>query len=500
MIALRPYQTNVIAEFHRTTARFKRVILVAPTGAGKTVIGAEIIKDYVARHRTVLVLAHRREIVNQTRAKLREAGVWCGVIMAGADRLEAMPGAPVQVASVQTLDARAMRGNRLELPPADLVVVDECHHATARTWRAILDAYPDATVLGLTATPCRADGKGLGAIFETMIECPGVGDLIELGFLVKPRVYAPAAPDLDGVATRQGDYVMAQLETAMDKDELVADIVTTWLKYGERRPTVCFATGVGHSVHIRDRFVEAGARCEHIDGGTPNDERDEALDALAEGRIEVLTNCMVLTEGWDLPVTACCILARPTKQLGLYRQMVGRVLRPAPGKTDAVVLDHAGACFRHGLPEDPIVWQLSEDRTARNAAHEGRTGDHFGAPKFLECSQCGAVREGGKPCFTCGFLPVRRPDIVIPREGDLALVEGRKPGVVPQDKPLWHASLAAIAIENGYKPGWIAHKFKEKFGHFPPYGFTPKPVDPTPEIRSWVKSRQIAFAKARDRP
>jgi DNA repair protein RadD len=183
MIQERPYQTNVIAEFMRTTATFNRIILVAPTGSGKTVIGGSIIKEYVARHRLVLVLCHRAEIINQTVAKLRELGLWVGIIWAEAGRLDVQPLAPVQVASIPTLHARAIRTERMQLPDANLIVVDEAHHVRARTWREILDA----TILGLTATPCRGDGRGLGGIFETMIECPQVAELIELKYLVKSR-------------------------------------------------------------------------------------------------------------------------------------------------------------------------------------------------------------------------------------------------------------------------------------------------------------------------
>jgi DNA repair protein RadD len=281
MIEDRPYQIDIIAKFMRTAAEFKRIIIVASTGAGKTVIAAAIIKNYVSRRKQVLVLAHRREIVRQTVKKLRDLGVWCGVIQASAGESE-MPMAPVQVASMQTLWARAMRQGpngktRMELPPADLVVVDECHHATAETWRTILDAYPDAIILGLTATPCRGDGRGLGGIFETMIECPQVAQLIELGHLVKSRVYASSVPDLKGIEVRHGDYVESQLAECMDRQKLVADIVATWHKYGKRRKTVCFATGVAHSLHLRNEFVASGVRAEHIDGSTPKDERDATL-------------------------------------------------------------------------------------------------------------------------------------------------------------------------------------------------------------------------------
>jgi DNA repair protein RadD len=497
MIDDRPYQTNIIAEFHRTTAHFKRIILVAPTGAGKTIIASAIIKEYVRRHKQVLVLCHRREIITQTVDKLRELGIWGGTILAGTN---GMPMAPVQIASIQTLWSRAMRQGpngktRMELPPADLVVVDECHHATAETWRTILDAYPDAIILGLTATPCRGDGRGLGGIFETMIECPQVAQLIDLGHLVKSRVYAPSVPDLKGIEVRHGDYVESQLAECMDKQKLIADIVATWHKYGERRKTVCFATGVAHSLHLRNEFVASGVRAEHIDGSTPKDERDATLARLKSGEIELVTNCMVLTEGWDMPEVGCCILARPTRKMGLFRQMVGRVLRPAPGKPDAIILDHSGAVFRHGLPEDRVDWFLSPDLSARSPDHEARKPETFSGPKLLDCTQCGTLREGNKACPNCGFLPVRKPQLVICEEGDLALVQNRKPGKTEINAPEWHAMLAAIAKERGYKPGWASWKFKEKFGRWPP-SRNVIPIEPTLEVRSWVHSRNIAFAKS----
>jgi superfamily II DNA or RNA helicase len=500
MNELRPYQTDIIAEFHRTTAQFQRIILVAPTGSGKTIVAAAIIKDFVRQHIEVLVLAHRREIIGQTSKKLDDRAISHGIIQAGENE-KLRPLAPVQVASVQTLWSRAMRTDangktRMELPPAKLIVVDECHHATARTWRKILEAYPDAIILGLTATPVRGDGRGLGGIFETIIECPQVAELIEQEYLVRSRVYAPSTPDLTGVRVQAGDYVESQLASRMDRPQLTADIVGSWFKYGERRPTVCFATGVGHSIHLRDEFIKSGVPAEHIDGGTPKDERDATLARLAAGEIDLVTNCMVLTEGWDLPAIGCCILARPTKKMGLFRQMIGRVLRPAPGKTDAIILDHSGAVFKHGLPEDHVDWFLSPDFSAESPDHVAR-GIPGGA-KLLDCSQCGALREGGKACPHCGFLPVRTPQLVVCEEGELALVENRKPGKAELNQHEWHAMLVSIGHEKGYKPGWAAHKFKEKFGYWPPSGSV-IPIDPTPEVRSWVRSRAIAWAKTQEK-
>jgi superfamily II DNA or RNA helicase len=492
---LRDYQTKVIEDFECTIETgTRRVILVAPTGAGKTVIAAAIIQKHAGRG--VLVLAHRREIIVQTSQKLYAHGVAHGVIQAGIPpRLHER----VQVASIQTLYARAIRGERMNLPPADLLIIDECHHAQAKTYKKIIEAYPDAILLGLTATPCRGDGRGLGGIFDAIVECPQVAELIEQGHLVKTKVYAPVQPDLKGVRVHAGDYVETQLADLMDQPKLIGDTVTHWHKYGERRKTVCFAVDVSHSLHIRDEFIKSGVRAEHIDGSTPKDERDAILARLASGEIELVTNCMVLTEGWDMPEVSCCILARPTKKMGLYRQMIGRVLRPAGGKTDAVILDHSGAVFRHGFAEDPVEWTLSPDRRAESPKHTARceTGSKS---RLLECSKCSAIRVAGEPCPHCGFLP-QRPARAVPNgAGDLGLVQGGRAQQVHYDhaaRMQWLGMLTAIAIERGYSPKWPAVNYKEKFGDWPPRGIAVRPIPPSPEWRSWVRSRQIAYAKTR---
>jgi DNA repair protein RadD len=495
MTELRPYQADVVGEYDRTVgAGRKRIMLVAPTGSGKTIVASAIIARAVERHQSVLVLAHRREIIGQTSHKLHDHGIRHGVIQAGMEKL-LRPMESVQVASVQTLWVRAVRSETMPLPPANLLIIDEGHHCPANTYFKIIESYPEAILLGLTATPCRGDGRGLGGIFETLIECPQVAVLIDQGYLVKTRVYAPVDPDLRGVRTQAGDYVENQLADRMDRPKLVGDIVTHWVKYGERRKTVAFACSVGHSIHIRDEFIRAGVRAEHLDGATPKDQRDAILARLASGDTEVVSNCMVLTEGWDMPVVGCCILARPTKKMGLFRQMIGRVLRPADGKPDAIVLDHSGAVFRHGLPEDRVEWTLDPDRRATAPEHQKRQSAR--ESKLIECSQCSTLRVGGKPCPHCGFLPQRPAQYVAHVDGDLGLVKSGRANGVTYDRTHWHAMLAYIAAERGYQRGWIAHKFKEKFGEFPAWGSTPQPIEPTREVLSWVRSRQIAYAKRR---
>ena len=491
------FQVQVVGEvnFERHFGT-KRVIVVAPTGAGKTIVGSAFIRQAVNAYQDVLVLAHRREIIKQTAKKLTEHGIPHGIIQAGVQprALER-----VQVASIQTLHARAVRSNRMELPKADVIILDECHHVAAKSYKSIIAAYPDAVIVGLTATPCRGDGRGLGGIFQKIVEAPQVAELIQLGYLVRPRVYAPINPDLKGVRVQAGDYQDNQLAERMDQSKLIGDIVTHWLKYGERRKTVCFAVNVAHSIHLRDEFLNAGVRAEHIDGTTPKAERDATLARLASGEIELVTNCMVLTEGWDMPEVGCCILARPTCKMGLYRQMIGRVLRPAPDKTDAIILDHSGAVYRHGLPEDQVEWTLEPDRVAESSQHAKRA-QQFGK-SLLECARCGAIREGGKACFHCGYLPpTQAPRNVKVADGELGLVDLNRRAKSDLNDPAmrlrWHRMLAAIAAERGYKSGWIAHQYRAKFGAYPSWGAV-EPITPTQEVRSWVKSRQIAYLRAR---
>ena len=473
---LRPYQADVIARVAlEIAAGRRRILLVAPTGAGKTIVAATLIAQDVAQGRRVLFLAHRRELVQQASAKLYAVGVDHGIVQAG---FPTRPGVKVQVASIPTLHRRAVRSTVMDLPPANLVVVDETHHVRARSYRQILDAYPEAIILGLTATPCRGDGRGLGNVFEVIVECPPVAELIDVGYLVPTKVYAPTRPDLSGVKVERGDYVESQLAQRMDTGQLVGDIVTHWLRLAERRRTVVFASGVGHSVHLRDEFRRAGVVAEHIDSTTPAEERDAILAKLAAGTVEVVSNAMVLTEGWDCPEASCLVLARPTRHHGPYRQMVGRVLRPAPGKTDALVLDHAGAVLEHGFVEEPVIWTLDQDKRAESPAQTSRAQHR--APGLTTCPECSAVRLEGRPCPQCGWRPQPKPQPVAVADGELGQVDHQRQvrgqAATPGEMLACYRGLLWMARERGYKQGWAAHKHKERYGCWPAVRY----ADPAP--------------------
>ena len=497
---LRPDQLDVIARIESSTsAGFRRLLVVGPTGSGKTIVGAALSDKEVACGGHVLVIALRRELIEQTSSKLYDVGVDHGIIQAG---YPTRPGACVQLASVQTLHARAVRNCKISLPPASLVIIDEAHHVPARTYMRLVQAYRNAIILGLTATPCRTDGRGLGNVFQTLIQGPSVAELIRSGHLVPAKIYAPVRPDLSGISIARGDYVESQLAQRMDTAPLVGDIVEHWHRLGYGRPSVVFTVNVAHSVHLRNEFRRSGVLAEHIDGSTPVEERKGILARFTAGSVDIICNCAVLTEGWDRPEASCLIMARPTKSLGLYRQIVGRILRPAPGKTDALILDHAGAVFQHGFPDDDLAWTLDADKKAVNAAHVARQAEPHRCG-LTTCPECHAVRIEGQPCGSCGWHPVRKPKLVEIADGQLGEVSrDRTVHVSPRDKLTFYRELLGILAEKRrrnptIKDIWVVAKFKEKVGHWPPFDWrSAGPLSPSPATRAWVRSRDIAYAKA----
>lgn len=439
---LRDYQQravqNVIAALDR------RPILVAPTGSGKTVMATALVEELGA---STLWLAHRKELIDQAAKRLEAHGLVCGIIMAG---YAPMPLAQVQVASVQTLIRR-------DKPPADLVVIDECHHATADSYQSILDAYPQARVVGLTATPFRLDGHGLGDLFGELIVAAYAHELCENGVLHHPKVWASKSPDLRGVKVIAGDYSIGALAERTNTQVLNADIVATWLKRAAGRRTVAFAVDVAHSKAITEAFREAGIPSEHIDGTTPRDERDAILARLASGETLVVSNCMVLTEGWDLPALECAIIARPTASLNLHLQMIGRVMRAANGKDGAIVLDHAGNHHVHGL----VTRRLNYSLNGEKVGHSEPLG-------LRRCQECGLLFELHEPaCPECGWAPAPeerrrdRPDVH--GAGELAEFDD---SIFEYRRQIWNL-IEAEREAMGYREGWSFYRFSERFNFTP---------------------------------
>jgi len=439
-LRLRDYQQRAVDSV--IAALDRRPILVSPTGSGKTTMATEIVERLGV---PTLWMAHRKELVDQAAERLEAHGLKAGIVMSG---YEPDPGAQVQVASIQTLARR-------DKPPAGLIVVDEAHHCAADSYQNVLAEYPDARLLGLTATPFRLDGRGLGDLFGELVIAAWPDELCDSGVLHKPRVWASKAPDLRGVRVVAGDYSLGALAERSNTAELNADIVETWKKRAAGMRTVAFAVDIDHSLAITKAFLDAGVPAEHLDGSTARSERDAVLDRLRRGQTRVVCNCMVLTEGWDLPALECAVIARPTASLNLHLQMIGRVMRACDGKDGAVVLDHAGNHHVHGLVTRRLNYTLSDEKVG------------FSEPLGLRrCGNCGLLFATAEPrCPECGWVPApakgrqrRRPPIH--GRGELAEFDDTS---FEYRRQVW-IQIEGQRMASGYKPGWSFYRFKDRFG------------------------------------
>lgn len=448
-ITLRDYQNQAVDNVRAALRRGSRApLLVLPTGGGKTIVFCYIAERASLRGKRVLILVHRQELLRQTSEKLDMFGVDHGLIAAG----HSMNAHPVQVASVQTLVRRLDR-----LPPPDLIVIDEAHHAVAGSWAKILRAFPNSQLLGVTATPMRHDGKGLGVqsggFFDSLVEGPTVADLISQGYLSQPVVYAPpSGVDLSGVKTRGGDYERGETAHRMDKPTITGCAIDHYLRVCNGMPAIAFCATVEHAAHVAEQFKDAGIPAESLDGTMTDAVRKHRIQALGKGQIKVLTSCEIISEGTDIPIVGAAILLRPTKSTGLFLQQVGRALRPFEGKSHSVILDHVGNCYRHGLPDDVREWSLDGYRGA------GSEKNKDNGPQIRQCERCYAVYSMGASCCPqCGHVNRKRKSELKQVEGELQQVT---PGMIKKrEKPRWGdlGPLLSEAKKMGL-PGDLAYR------------------------------------------
>lgn len=450
MIALRDYQERGVQDIRDAFRRGRRSIAyVLPTGGGKTVVMSYIAHGAQQKRNRLLILVHRQELVRQTVAALTSMDVQPGII---SPKHFGTPGADVQVAMVQTL----VRRPELPISPA-LIFVDEFHHGVSQSYLEILGRFPAAKIIGLTATPQRLDGKGLGSICEELVLGPSVQELISRGFLAEPIYYAPPSGlNLDGVKRTGGDFNRQQAEERVDRPTITGSAVEHYRKLCPDVPAVAFCTTIRHAEHVRDQFNEAGIPAATIDGNLDDASRADRVAALAEQRIRVLVSVDVISEGFDLPAVTAAILLRPTDSLSLHLQQIGRVLRPKPNGQRAIILDHVGNCRRHGLAEEPRTWTL-----------EGRTGKRKAAAAqqdtLLTCPECSKVHVATPECPGCGFVYPRRERKVAETDGTLAQLTAAailaERARVQKRQEVGRAQtreqLEAIARARGYSPKWV---------------------------------------------
>lgn len=437
MLALRDYQADLVAEARgHIRAGCNAVLIQSPTASGKTVLVAHMLRNAAQRGYRAWFIVHRRELVQQSVETLTDAaGLDVGVVAAGfpGNRHEA-----VQVCSIQTL-----RGRWQQLAKPSLVVWDECHHVAAGSWSEVFTAHPSAAHIGLTATPERLDGVGLGGWFKELVVGPSVAELIDARWLSQFTLYAPPGPDLSSVHIMAGDYNKKELDAVMAGSAVMGDVLTHYRKLASGKRMVLFAWSIESSIEIAGRFNAAGIPAEHVDGATSMQDRDAAMARFKRGETLVLTNVDLFGEGLDVPAIEAIALLRPTQSLCLYLQQVGRALRPAAGKNRAIILDHAGNAHRHGRPDDPRAWSLQSGKRKR-------VGDN--AAPIRQCPQCYAVMPAARPtCSECGFKFAVISRDIDEVAGELQELQARRDRRIEQGRAETLDDLIAVGRIRGYK-------------------------------------------------
>lgn len=479
--AARPHQVRALEMLRASVvAGAKRPLVQMPTGAGKTHLAAMIIKGARAKNPAVRVafIVDAISLIDQTVEAFYTEGL-DNIAVIQADHPMQDWSKSIQVASVQTLAKRGM-------PQVDLVIVDEAHDQNE--WLKSIMAsgeWANVRFIGLSATPW---SKGLGHVYDDLIIPVSMQELIDQGYLCPFRVYAAAHPDLTGVKVQRGDYVDGQLSEAMQAGNLVADIVSTWYKLGEGRPTVAFCVDRAHAKKVQLRFQEAGVGCGYIDAYTDRAERRRIRAQLDAGEISVVANVGCLIKGVDWAL-GCIILARPTKSEIRFVQMVGRGLRVNEGMDDCVILDHADNTLRLGFVTDIHHPRLCKAVKGERKAQETRAA----LPK--ECPACTYLKPPKThECPVCGFKPEKRSEIK-EEAGELVEVTRGKIKAGMDEKQSWLSQLNVIAKEKGYKRGWVANTYRKKFGVWPRGLNDWLEEKPTATVRNYVLGMNIRYSK-----
>lgn len=496
MIELRDYQERAIEGIRGAfRAKHRAALLVMPTGAGKTITAASMLRRAVARGTQTLWVADRRELVEQASEAFAAMGVRHGLVMPGeAPEEDEM----LLVGTLQSFLARYRRG-AFQPQHIRMICIDEAHRSESCTVQELLSLYPQARVVGLTATPTRGDGKGLGNTFGAMCQPTTIRTLMAEGRLIPPRYHVPSELDLMGLQKRKGEYNQKELDLiAENNPQLVGDVVSNFARICPDRRAVAFPCNIKHSIALRDAFNAAGIPAVHIDGTTPTVERKARMADFRAGVYQILTSVNIAIEGLDVPDVSCVIFARPTKSVRLWVQGVGRGLRAYPGQTDCVVLDHSGTTLSLGPAEDFDEWTLEygEGKEGSSGSRKKEPRD----PREITCEECHVIFYSAQVCPACGHVHVRErgPRDVAYAPGDLLELtpEGRKELKRQEsEKQAWWAGLQWHVNVKGYKPGAAYRMYIEKWGVPPgPWQDRIPAAPPTPETRAWIDEKRRAYA------
>ena len=443
---LRDYQTILIHKIRDSLARHRRTLACSATGSGKTVVATHMLDQSAKRGKSSVFVVHRKELLDQTSTALDEQGVEHGLIAGGRSASRAA----VQIATIQTL---ARRVDSMEAP--DLIVVDEAKHAAAASYRQMLEAWPTAYVVGLDATPERADGKGLDDLFDDMVMGPSVAWLMEQGHLAKYRLIAPPnGIDLSGVHKRGGDFARNELAGAVDHTSIIGDAVGHYKRHVGDGRCLVYCVSRAHAKHVEAAYRAAGVDARYCAGDTDAGERRAMVRGFQFGNPRVLVSVDLFGEGLDVPGLDAVQLLRPTQSLALHLQQIGRALRPDGDKV-ALILDHAGNTWRHGLPDDDRDWTLEGSRGKKKRNGEEGVG-------LKHCPDCFAIYAASKgSCPLCGNVPPvaeRTPEEI---EGELAeidVLQMKRKRRSEEGEARTLEALVRLGMERGYKIGWAARR------------------------------------------
>jgi DNA repair protein RadD len=498
----------------------RRILAQAATGAGKTHMIAAIVSAALRADLRVLILATRTRLVRQLHERLGSFEVPHGVIAAPLPELRNYSAA-VQVASVDTLYRRSIVDGKTPLPGAEVVIFDEAHLATATTRLRLLDSYPEALRIGFTATPARKSGLSLGAAFDCLVLGASIAELTAAGVLVPLRIFNTPVVTLKelGELPRDADrdFQPTALGELLSRPKLVGDVLTNWLRVASGKRTLVFAVNKAHGVALLESFLRQGIPAEMVTDQDEEDEREEKIERLESGSTLVLINCFLMSYGVDVPSIEAIVLARPTRSLAMFLQMIGRGLRASPGKTDCILLDHGHCVENLGLPQRNHSWSLREgsnvNANAWTAAARKET-----AEKTRTCRECSALwltSEHGTTCPECGWRAPQRARAITVEQADLEEMTDAKVAISPQDaRVMWFYREAC---------GWRAHRKPELWAEKPksvrwwawcetrakfriaedvrkPGAFWDMlPATPSAEVSGWLQHRLIRWAKSRVR-
>lgn len=475
-MALREYQSRAIRHTYDSMRRHNRTMLQLPTGSGKTHIAMEIIKHGLSGGRRVNFCVDRLTLLDQTLDRFLEHDIPVGVVQGGHPLHDYTK--PVQIISLQTLQRRDSR----YWPPANLFIFDEAHtHYGIMT--KVMQRWNAIKYLGMSATPFTT---GLGRHWENLVVGATTEELIQQGHLSPYVAYGPSEPNLRGVRQSNGDYNVRDLEERMNA--ITGDIITHFKRHASELKTIVFTPTVAYAEQLAERFRAEGFTADYVCGKDSDERRVDVLTRFRQGKLQVLCNCEVLIKGYDQPDIQAGIIARPTRSLSLHIQMLGRLLRKAPGKERALILDHAGNIARLGFPDDPLPTTLC-DREKGISSRDHREEEE---PHPWNCPQCHAlVPPRTRQCPQCGFIARQQPAIEV-IEGSLRKLA--RVGKV--EKQETYSQLLTYAQRHGYRPGWVANQYREIFGVWPRL-MVERGAEPEPSLISWIRHQQIRYAKRR---